>query len=166
MAVFRIVVSSVLLIVLAVLVVMNLESTTSVNLFGRQFESVSVVAIGLVCFVAGVVYSFIIYVGNYIAKSRRTKLSKREKTVKEKEKAEKADKKGRKALPAGGSEAAGAGAGKSGAGTAAEDAGRDSVASTGAGGAGDGGSSGGGGGLFGRFKKNKKKGGGGSSAGA
>jgi uncharacterized integral membrane protein len=96
---FRIVFSAALLIVLAVLVVLNLDSTTNINLFGRQFENVSVVAVGLVAFVAGVVYSFIIYVGNYISRSRREKLSKREKTVKQKEKAEK---KGRKALPSAG----------------------------------------------------------------
>lgn len=124
---FRIVFSAILLVVLAVLVVLNLESTTTVNLFGRQFQDVSVVAIGLVAFVAGVVYSFIIYVGNYIARSRRERLSKRERSVKEKEKAEKKqkkDEKGRKALPgaagagaqsAGGQGAAGQGAGGQGA---------------------------------------------------
>lgn len=97
---FRIIFSAVLLVVLAVLVVLNLDSTSTVNLFGREFESVSVVAIGLVSFVAGVVYSFIIYLGNYIARGRRDRLSKREKTVKEKEKAEKKQKKrGDAALP-------------------------------------------------------------------
>ncbi len=106
MTMFRIIVSAILLIVLAVLVVLNLESTTSVNLFGREFADVSVVAIGLLSFVAGVVYSFIIYVGNYIARARRERVSKREKTVKAKEKA---DKKSKKALPAG-SEAASGGA--------------------------------------------------------
>ncbi|NBC30546.1 MAG: hypothetical protein GVY29_11230 [Spirochaetes bacterium] len=158
MALFRIIVSAILLIVLAVLVVLNLDAATSVNLFGREFAEVSVVAIGLVSFVAGVVYSFIIYVGNYIAKSRRNKLSKRERTVKDKEKAEKADKKGRKALPAGGSEAAGAGSEASGAGTggtatASGKTGSESAVSSKSGG-----------GLFGRFKKNKR--GAGSSAGA
>jgi len=97
---FRIIFSAVLLVVLAVLVVFNLDSTSTVNLFGREFENVSVVAIGLVSFVAGVVYSFIIYLGNYIARGRRDRLSKRERTVKEKEKAEKKQKKRGDAAPA------------------------------------------------------------------
>ena len=152
---------------LAVLVVLNLDAATSVNLFGREFAEVSVVAIGLVSFVAGVVYSFIIYVGNYIAKSRRNKLSKRERTVKDKEKAEKADKKGRKALPPGGSETADAWASGTGAATATGGTGTASGAASGEAESESPASSSksGGGGLFGRSKK-KKKGGKGPSAGA
>lgn len=146
---FRIIFSAILLIVLAVLVVLNLDATTSVNLFGRQFESVSIVAVGLVSFVAGVVYSFIIYVGNYIARSRRSKISQREKTVKEKEKAEKKQKKGQKSLPAG---SAGQGSG-----SAAADARRagDVSAAEQPGSAASGGSDAHGGGLLGRFKRRK-----------
>jgi uncharacterized integral membrane protein len=152
---FRIIFSAILLVVLAVLVVLNLDATTSVNLFGRQFESVSIVAVGLVSFVAGVVYSFIIYVGNYIARSRRSKLSEREKTVKEKEKAEKKQKKGQKALPGKDAVQAGSAAGGSGEGSA-------DGAQTGAASAG---SDSGSGGLLARFRR-KKTGGGGSGSGS
>jgi uncharacterized integral membrane protein len=162
---FRIIFSAILLIVLAVLVVLNLDATTSVNLFGRQFESVSIVAVGLVSFVAGVVYSFIIYVGNYIARSRRSKLSQREKTVKEKEKAEKKQKKGQKALPSGGTSpeapsAAADGPGAAGGGPAGGGAAGGGAAGGGAAGGGStagheaaGGSKSGG--LLGRFKRKK-----------
>ncbi|MFP4614133.1 MAG: hypothetical protein ACLFM5_12130, partial [Spirochaetaceae bacterium] len=161
---FRIIFSAVLLIVLAVLVVLNLESTTSVNLFGRQLEDISVVAIGLVSFVAGVVYSFIIYVGNYLARARRDRLSRRERTVKEKEKAGKAEKKQARKVIAASGEAAGevmtnTAAGGQGVAAGTSDArGEHAAHGTGAGGGDTDSSKKKSGGLFGR--KKRKKGGG------
>jgi hypothetical protein len=51
----RIIVTVILVVVLAVLVSMNLGFTTSVNLFGTRFDSVSVVAVAALSFAVGVV---------------------------------------------------------------------------------------------------------------
>ena len=70
----RIVISIVLLIALCVLVVLNLEYRTSINLFWVRFDQVSVVAIALVSFVFGVLYSFFLYATRYFVGLRRNSL--------------------------------------------------------------------------------------------
>lgn len=67
----RIITTVATVIVLAVLVSMNIGFTTSVNLFGRRFEAVSVIAVAALSFGLGVVYSLFIYIG--IALHRRAK---------------------------------------------------------------------------------------------
>ncbi len=70
----RIVISIILLIALCVLVVLNLEYRTSINLFWIRFDQVSVVAIALVSFVLGVLYSFFLYATRYFVGLRRNSL--------------------------------------------------------------------------------------------
>lgn len=81
----RIIVTIVLLLVLAVLVVLNVENMTSVNVFGWRIEQISVVAVGIVSFVGGALYSFFIYLASYLRRKRREKLGQRETIVEEQE---------------------------------------------------------------------------------
>ena len=81
----RIIFSVVLLVVLTVLIVMNLGPTTPVNLFGAKFANIPVVAVAMLSFVLGVVYSLFLYVGQYIHRSSRERLAKRHRDVEERE---------------------------------------------------------------------------------
>ncbi len=82
----RIVFSVVLLVALTVLIVMNLGPTTSVNLFGARFASVPVVAVAMLSFALGVVYSLVLYIGQYFHRASRQRLEKRHQDVTEREK--------------------------------------------------------------------------------
>lgn len=82
----RVVTSIILILVLCLLVVLNLDYKTPVNLFWVVLDRVSVVAVALVSFVVGVLYSFFLYAARYIngmrksaLASRRTDLDRREK---------------------------------------------------------------------------------------
>jgi uncharacterized integral membrane protein len=81
----RVIVSVVLLVLLTVLIVMNLGPTTSINLFGARFEKMPVVALAMMSFVLGVVYSLFLYVGHYFHRSSREKLAQRHKDIEERE---------------------------------------------------------------------------------
>jgi len=81
----RIVVSMLLLVVLAVLVSFNLGFTTSVSLFGARFDQVPVMAVALVSFAAGVLYSLFLYIGRFLHTRRREDLARRDKEISERE---------------------------------------------------------------------------------
>jgi uncharacterized integral membrane protein len=81
----RVIVSVVLLVLLTVLIVMNLGPTTSINLFGARFEKMPVVAVAMLSFVLGVVYSLFLYVGHYFHRSSRERLARRHKEIEERE---------------------------------------------------------------------------------
>jgi uncharacterized integral membrane protein len=81
----RIVFSIVSLIVLTIVIVMNIGTVTSFNLFGWQFEDVPVIVIAIVAFVTGAVYSFIFYITSYFARSRREKLAMQKQRLKSQE---------------------------------------------------------------------------------
>jgi uncharacterized integral membrane protein len=81
----RVIFSVVLLVLLTVLIVMNLGPTTPVNLFGAKFANIPVVAVAMLSFVLGVVYSLFLYVGQYIHRSSRERLAKRHRDVEERE---------------------------------------------------------------------------------
>ena len=83
----RVVISALLLVVLAVLVSFNLTFTSSFSLFGLRFESVPVMAIALVSFSAGVIYSLILYLGRALHERRLRHLQDRHRQLDEKEKA-------------------------------------------------------------------------------
>jgi uncharacterized integral membrane protein len=84
--VVRLVISIILLIALCVLVVMNVNYKTSINLFWKTFDQVSVVAIALVSFVFGVVYSFFLYAARYLDGRRRSALLARGQDLERREK--------------------------------------------------------------------------------
>lgn len=80
----RIIVSGILLVLLAVLVSQNLESSASVNLLGvRTFESVSVVAISALSFAFGITYSLFIYMGSFLHRKAKRNLADKVKTMNE-----------------------------------------------------------------------------------
>src|SRR5512133_2629484 len=80
----RIIVSVVLLVLLAALVSMNLAYTTSVDLLGISLlENVSVVAVSLLSFAFGIVYSLFIYFGIYRHSKAKRKLADKVRNIKE-----------------------------------------------------------------------------------
>ena len=70
----RIIFSIINLVAFAVLVVLNAGNSVAFNLFGWELESTPLIAIVIVSFTAGVLYSFLFYVMSYFAKGRRAKL--------------------------------------------------------------------------------------------
>jgi hypothetical protein len=83
----RIVVSVVLLVALAILVSLNLGVTAAINLFGARVEGVPVVAIALLSFAVGVVYSLFLYVAQFLHGRKKKALDARHKEVTERERA-------------------------------------------------------------------------------
>jgi uncharacterized integral membrane protein len=81
----RIIFSVVLLVLLTVLIVMNLGPTAPINLFGAKFDKIPVVAVAMLSFVLGVVYSLFLYVGQYVHRTSRERLAKRHRDVEERE---------------------------------------------------------------------------------
>ena len=83
----RIVVSVVLLVALAVLVSLNLGVTATINLFGAHMEGVPVVAIALLSFAIGVVYSLFLYIAQFMHGRKRKALDAKDKAITERERA-------------------------------------------------------------------------------
>jgi uncharacterized integral membrane protein len=81
----RIIFSVVVLVLLTILIVMNLEPTTSVNLFGARFDKVPVVAVAMLSFAVGVVYSLFLYIGQSLHRSSRERLAQRHRDIEERE---------------------------------------------------------------------------------
>lgn len=81
----RIIFSILSLVALAVVIVMNAGASTDFNLLGWQIESVPVTVIAIGSFVLGVLYSFLFYVANYLAKGRRERLAARRQKIKTQE---------------------------------------------------------------------------------
>jgi uncharacterized integral membrane protein len=81
----RIIISMLLLIVLAVLVSFNLGFTTSVSLFGARFDQVPVMAVALLSFATGVLYSLFLYIGRFLHTRKKENLARRDKEVSERE---------------------------------------------------------------------------------
>lgn len=82
----KLVIHILLLAVVVVFVALNVPYTTSINLFGYMFEDVSTVAVVLLAFIVGIIYSFFYYVLNYFYKSGRKKDKERRQKTKVKEK--------------------------------------------------------------------------------
>src|SRR6056297_891009 len=82
----RLVIHIILLAIVVAFVALNVGYTTSINLFGYMFEDISTVAVTLVAFIVGIIYSFFYYVLNYFYKSGKQKARKRNKEAKDKAK--------------------------------------------------------------------------------
>ncbi len=80
---FRIIVTVIFLIAITILIVMNVGSTSDVNVFGWKLEQLSVAVVAIVSFVAGVIYSFVFYLISYLERGRRERLAKRKKKLKD-----------------------------------------------------------------------------------
>jgi uncharacterized integral membrane protein len=83
----RLIFSIVLLVVLAILVVFNARYTTPFSLFGWKAEEVPVIAVALVSFVLGVVYSFVFYFLRFLDRRHRMRLKERGEQVRTRERA-------------------------------------------------------------------------------
>src|SRR6056297_135017 len=83
----RLVIHIILLAIVVAFVALNVGYTTSINLFGYMFSDISTVAVTLVAFIVGIIYSFFYYVLNYFNKSGKQKIRERSKKAKDKEKA-------------------------------------------------------------------------------
>ncbi|HUI72809.1 MAG TPA: hypothetical protein VL354_19965 [Spirochaetia bacterium] len=81
----RVILSVVVLVLLTILIVTNLGPTAPINLFGAQFEKVPVVAIAMLSFALGVVYSLFLYIGHNLHRSSRERLAQRHREVEERE---------------------------------------------------------------------------------
>ncbi len=82
----RIVFTVVVLVLLTVVIVMNLGPTTPINLFGARFQNVPVVAVAMLSFALGLVYSLFLYIGQYFRRSSRERLTRRSRDTEEREK--------------------------------------------------------------------------------
>ncbi len=67
----RVVVSALLLVLLAVLVTFNLGFTSTFSFFGVRLEQVPVMAVALLSFAAGVLYSLVLYLGRFFSDRRK-----------------------------------------------------------------------------------------------
>jgi uncharacterized integral membrane protein len=81
----RLIVGGVVLVALAILLILNVNYTSSLNLFGAQFQDVSVIVIAMAGFVLGIVASIVLHVGNLISKQRKSSHKKARQGLKEKE---------------------------------------------------------------------------------
>ena len=80
----RLIISILLFIILAVFVALNAQYTTTVDLFGYEFKQVSVAAVVTVTLAVGVLYSFTLYVSNFLSKARAERLKSQKRKNKEK----------------------------------------------------------------------------------
>ncbi len=94
----KLIASAVVLVALAVLIVLNVNYKSAVNLFGAQFENVSIIVIAIAGFVLGIIYTVIIYVINLSNKQKKAAQKKKREDLKQKE----AELKQREELPAAG----------------------------------------------------------------
>jgi len=81
----RIIFSVGLLVVLTVVIVMNLGPTTTINLFGARFQNVPVVAVAMLSFALGLVYSLFLYIGQYLHRASRERLARKHRDIEERE---------------------------------------------------------------------------------
>ncbi len=82
----RIIFSIISLIALAVIIVMNAGTNVPLNLFGWEFDDVPIIAVAIVSFVLGALYSFIFYASSYFARHRKTKFQTQKKKLESQEK--------------------------------------------------------------------------------
>ena len=83
----RLIFSIVFLIILAVFIAFNARFTTDMSLFGHELTAVPTVAVVLLALVAGVLYSFGLYLLTYFAKRRAVKVKELKRQNAEKERA-------------------------------------------------------------------------------
>ena len=82
----KLIVNSLFLVLMAVFVAMNVANHTTINLFGRQFEEVSVIVVILLSMVAGVAYSLLFFTLNRVLTFDRERWRDLKTLTKEKEK--------------------------------------------------------------------------------
>jgi uncharacterized integral membrane protein len=81
----RLVFNIAFLIILAIFIALNVTNTTSVNVFGKTIENVSVVAVILLSIVLGVLYSFLFFLTHYLRRMSRERMREQQNYSREKE---------------------------------------------------------------------------------
>jgi uncharacterized integral membrane protein len=72
----RLIASVVVLAALAILIILNVNYQSPINLFGAQLSNVSVVVIALAGFILGIVYSAVLHIISRICRRQRASLKK------------------------------------------------------------------------------------------
>jgi len=67
----KLIVGVVVLVALGVLIILNVNYKSPLNLFGAQLSNVSVVVIAIVSFLLGIIYSLLVSVVNRIRRGRK-----------------------------------------------------------------------------------------------
>lgn len=81
----RLIISIFFLVILAVLIALNLGHNTSFNFYGLKLQEIPVMVIAILSFVVGVLYSFVYYFSNYLAKMSKNRIKKKGMLVKTRE---------------------------------------------------------------------------------
>lgn len=81
----RLIVSIIFFIILAVFTALNGGYSTALNLFGYKLESISIVAVIIGSMALGVIYSFALYLSNFLGRQKASKLKKNRDVTKAKE---------------------------------------------------------------------------------
>jgi len=79
----RLIIGVVILVLLGVLFALNGRNTSTVNLFGYEAKDVPVIAVAIVSFVLGVLYSLVLYLLRFIDRRRKAGLRSREQELKD-----------------------------------------------------------------------------------
>jgi uncharacterized integral membrane protein len=79
----RLIIGVVILVLLGVLFALNGRNTATVNLFGYEAKEVPVIAVAIVSFVLGVLYSLVLYLLRFIDRRRKAGLRSREQELKD-----------------------------------------------------------------------------------
>ena len=79
----RLIIGVVILVILAVLFALNGRNTSTVNLFGYEAKDVPVIAVAIVSFVLGVLYSLVLYLLRFIDRRRKAGQRDRERELKD-----------------------------------------------------------------------------------
>jgi uncharacterized integral membrane protein len=85
--VFRLIVSVLILVLLAVLFIFNggPDNQAEVNLFGYRMQNVPIIAVAVAGFILGVLYSFVLYFLRFVARRRKASLQERDRAVRDRE---------------------------------------------------------------------------------
>ena len=82
----RLIFNVIFLIVIAIFIAWNIPYATTINLFGRVLEEVSIIVVIILSLVAGVLYSLIFYLISHVSSIDRERLRERLVITKQKEK--------------------------------------------------------------------------------
>jgi uncharacterized integral membrane protein len=82
----RLVFHIILLGIIAAFVALNVQHTTTINLFSLTYSGVSTATVVLLAFIAGILYSFILYLLHHFRNSGRKKMKERQAQTKSREK--------------------------------------------------------------------------------
>jgi len=77
----KLIASAATLVILSILIILNLNNKSAINLFGANLENVSIIVIALAGFILGILYSVVVYIANRHAKRRKASMRKKDQRV-------------------------------------------------------------------------------------